>query len=178
MSDPNDPYDLQRFVEAQNPCFESVCSELRDGRKTSHWMWFIFPQIRGLGNSPLARRFRVGRTLLLVRSPREGRCRIRFDLARILRPQHLRVVGLSQHERRIGVLRVRSDRRNCESGTVPPGRYLPRKFRSLPRAPGSQLVRMFLRFTRAAWCRPVIHARECVIRCGRSERAGTSSRKD
>src|SRR5215472_8931209 len=59
MSDPNDPYDLQRFVDAQNPDFERVCSELRDGRKTSHWMWFIFPQIRGLGSSPLARKFAI-----------------------------------------------------------------------------------------------------------------------
>jgi len=59
MHDPNDPYDLQRFVDSQNPCFERVCSELRSGRKTSHWMWFIFPQIKGLGHSPLARKFAI-----------------------------------------------------------------------------------------------------------------------
>jgi uncharacterized protein (DUF1810 family) len=59
MNDPNDPYDLQRFVDAQNPCFESVCSELRKGSKTGHWMWFIFPQISGLGHSPVARRFAI-----------------------------------------------------------------------------------------------------------------------
>jgi len=59
MNDRNDPYDLQRFVDSQNTCFESVCSELRDGRKTGHWIWFIFPQIKGLGNSPLARSFAV-----------------------------------------------------------------------------------------------------------------------
>jgi uncharacterized protein (DUF1810 family) len=59
MNDPNDPYNLQRFVEAQNPCFESVCAELRDGSKTGHWMWFIFPQIKGLGLSPLARKFAI-----------------------------------------------------------------------------------------------------------------------
>jgi uncharacterized protein (DUF1810 family) len=59
MNGPNDRYDLQRFVDAQNTCFESVCSELRDGRKTGHWMWFIFPQIKGLGNSPLARSFAI-----------------------------------------------------------------------------------------------------------------------
>jgi uncharacterized protein (DUF1810 family) len=52
-----DPYDLQRFVDAQNPVYDEVCAELRDGRKRSHWMWFIFPQIRGLGSSPLARKF-------------------------------------------------------------------------------------------------------------------------
>ena len=59
MNDPHDPYDLQRFVESQNSCFEQVCSELRSGRKTSHWMWFIFPQIKGLGSSPLARKFAI-----------------------------------------------------------------------------------------------------------------------
>ena len=55
----NDPYDLQRFVDAQNPVYDKVCSELRDGRKKSHWMWFIFPQIEGLGSSPLARKFAI-----------------------------------------------------------------------------------------------------------------------
>ena len=59
MSDPNDAYDLQRFVDAQNPRFEGVRAELRSGRKTSHWMWFIFPQIKGLGHSPLARKFAI-----------------------------------------------------------------------------------------------------------------------
>ena len=55
----SDPYDLQRFVDAQDPVFEQVCSELRDGRKRSHWMWFIFPQIRGLGRSPTARLYAI-----------------------------------------------------------------------------------------------------------------------
>jgi uncharacterized protein (DUF1810 family) len=55
----SDPYDLQRFVDAQNPVFEKVHAELREGRKKSHWMWFIFPQIAGLGSSPLARRFAI-----------------------------------------------------------------------------------------------------------------------
>jgi uncharacterized protein (DUF1810 family) len=53
----SDPYDLQRFVDAQNPVYDKVGAELREGRKRSHWMWFIFPQIAGLGSSPLARRF-------------------------------------------------------------------------------------------------------------------------
>ena len=56
MSDPND---LQRFVDAQNPVYDKVRAELREGRKRSHWMWFIFPQIMGLGSSPLARRFAI-----------------------------------------------------------------------------------------------------------------------
>ena len=54
-----DRYHLQRFIDAQNPVYEKVCTELRDGRKESHWMWFIFPQIRGLGNSPTATAFGI-----------------------------------------------------------------------------------------------------------------------
>lgn len=50
----NDPFDLQRFVSAQDPVFATVLKELRDGRKRSHWMWFVFPQLRGLGRSPTA----------------------------------------------------------------------------------------------------------------------------
>jgi uncharacterized protein (DUF1810 family) len=55
----NDPYDLQRFVDAQNPLFEQVCAELRAGQKNGHWMWFIFPQLRGLGNSQMAIKFAI-----------------------------------------------------------------------------------------------------------------------
>ena len=58
-TDRNDPFNLQRFVDAQSPIFDQVCSELRDGEKRSHWMWFIFPQIKGLGNSELARKFAI-----------------------------------------------------------------------------------------------------------------------
>jgi uncharacterized protein (DUF1810 family) len=47
-----DPFNLQRFVEAQAPVFAEICAELRAGRKESHWMWFVFPQIAGLGQSP------------------------------------------------------------------------------------------------------------------------------
>jgi uncharacterized protein (DUF1810 family) len=55
----NDPYDLQRFVDAQNPVFEQVRSELQRGRKRSHWMWFVFPQLRGLGASSMANKFGI-----------------------------------------------------------------------------------------------------------------------
>ncbi len=48
----SDPVNLQRFVDAQAPVYARVCDELRAGRKESHWMWFIFPQIAGLGRSP------------------------------------------------------------------------------------------------------------------------------
>jgi len=49
-----DPYDLQRFVEAQAPVYERACAELRSGNKTSHWMWFVFPQLKGMGRSSMA----------------------------------------------------------------------------------------------------------------------------
>jgi uncharacterized protein (DUF1810 family) len=52
-----DPYNLQRFVAAQDTIYEQVLAELRAGRKTSHWMWFVFPQIQGLGHSPIAKEF-------------------------------------------------------------------------------------------------------------------------
>jgi uncharacterized protein (DUF1810 family) len=55
----NDPYDLQRFVDAQNPVFEQVCSELRGGRKEGHWTWFVFPQLKGLGHSWMASKFGI-----------------------------------------------------------------------------------------------------------------------
>jgi uncharacterized protein (DUF1810 family) len=53
----SDPFDLQRFVDAQAPLYQRVLAELRQGQKQSHWMWFIFPQLAGLGHSPMARRF-------------------------------------------------------------------------------------------------------------------------
>jgi uncharacterized protein (DUF1810 family) len=55
----SDQYELKRFVDAQEGVYEQACAELRAGRKRSHWMWFVFPQIRGLGNSPTAVRFAV-----------------------------------------------------------------------------------------------------------------------
>ena len=58
MSDP-DRYGLARFVDAQERCYELVLSELRNGRKRTHWMWFIFPQFAGLGSSPMAARYAI-----------------------------------------------------------------------------------------------------------------------
>jgi uncharacterized protein (DUF1810 family) len=54
-----DPFDLARFVAAQAPLFAQVCTELRAGRKRSHWMWFVFPQIAGLGSSAMARHYAI-----------------------------------------------------------------------------------------------------------------------
>ena len=53
----DDRFQLQRFVDAQEPEYETVLVELRAGRKRGHWMWFIFPQIVGLGRSAMAQRF-------------------------------------------------------------------------------------------------------------------------
>ena len=56
----SDPYDLRRFVEAQKAVYPEAVAELRAGRKRSHWMWFVFPQLRGLGRSPMAERYGIG----------------------------------------------------------------------------------------------------------------------
>ena len=55
----SDPYDLKRFVDAQARVYDDVLAELRAGRKRSHWIWFIFPQIAGLGRSPTAARYAI-----------------------------------------------------------------------------------------------------------------------
>jgi uncharacterized protein (DUF1810 family) len=54
-----DPYNLQRFVAAQAPVYDQVSAELRRGRKASHWMWFIFPQLHGLGSSDMAEKYAI-----------------------------------------------------------------------------------------------------------------------
>src|SRR4051812_13888758 len=73
--------DLERFVDAQEPLIERVLEELRRGRKESHWMWFVFPQIAGLGRSETSRRYAISsleeaRAYLAhpVLSDRLGRC--------------------------------------------------------------------------------------------------------
>ena len=55
----DDPYDLNRFLSAQAPVIEQVRAELRAGCKRGHWMWFVFPQIAGLGHSDMARRYAI-----------------------------------------------------------------------------------------------------------------------
>ena len=54
-----DPYDLERFVRAQAGDYERALAEIRAGRKRSHWMWYIFPQIEGLGSSAMSRRYAI-----------------------------------------------------------------------------------------------------------------------
>ncbi len=55
----SDDYNLHRFLDAQAPTYDTVFEELRAGRKTSHWIWFIFPQIAGLGHSAMAQQFAI-----------------------------------------------------------------------------------------------------------------------
>src|SRR5262245_61759822 len=55
-----DPFNLQRFVDAQSAVYETVLRELHDGRKTTHWIWFIFPQEKGLGRSAMSERYAIG----------------------------------------------------------------------------------------------------------------------
>jgi uncharacterized protein (DUF1810 family) len=55
----DDPHDLRRFIDAQRDAYEQALTELLRCQKASHWMWFIFPQIAGLGHSPTARRFAI-----------------------------------------------------------------------------------------------------------------------
>ena len=56
----SDPFDLNRFVQAQNPVYPTVIGELSRGRKQSHWMWFVFPQVAGLGFSAMSQRYAIG----------------------------------------------------------------------------------------------------------------------
>jgi uncharacterized protein (DUF1810 family) len=55
----DDPYDLNRFLGAQEGVYERALAELKDGQKRTHWMWYIFPQINGLGYSPTAKRYSI-----------------------------------------------------------------------------------------------------------------------
>src|SRR5262245_48041117 len=56
----DDPFNLERFVAAQSGTYEWALAELRQGNKTTHWMWFVFPQVTGLGLSDMAQRYGIG----------------------------------------------------------------------------------------------------------------------
>jgi uncharacterized protein (DUF1810 family) len=73
MESASDPFDLQRFVDPQARVYSSVLDELRAGRKRSHWIWFIFPQVAGLGSSPTAARYAIS-------SLDEARAYLRHDV--------------------------------------------------------------------------------------------------
>jgi uncharacterized protein (DUF1810 family) len=88
-----DPHDLQRFVTAQDSggTYEQALAELRTGRKTSHWMWFVFPQRAGLGQSEMSRRYAIG-------SPEEARAYLDHP---VLGPRLIECAGaLLTHEER------------------------------------------------------------------------------
>ena len=59
MTTKEDQFNLNRFIEAQNDIYKQVLSELKNGKKQTHWMWFIFPQIDGLGRSPIAKYYAI-----------------------------------------------------------------------------------------------------------------------
>jgi len=82
----DDPYDLERFVTAQNAngTYDRAVGELRGGQKVSHWMWYVFPQIAGLGHSDLARRFAIS-------SPDEAQAYLHHP---ILAPRLLECTGI------------------------------------------------------------------------------------
>ena len=79
-----DPFDLDRFVQAQEPVFSRVISELSQGRKQSHWMWFVFPQIAGLGFSAMSQRYAIA-------SPEEARAYLAHGM---LGPRLIECTGL------------------------------------------------------------------------------------
>ncbi|MFC7300287.1 DUF1810 domain-containing protein [Cognatiluteimonas weifangensis] len=59
-ADADDPHDLRRFLQAQEDTWADALAELRAGRKRTHWMWFVFPQLAGLGSSAMAQRYAIG----------------------------------------------------------------------------------------------------------------------
>lgn len=60
MTRNGDPFDLERFVAAQAANYADALAELRAGRKRTHWSWYVFPQVRGLGSSPMSMRYAIG----------------------------------------------------------------------------------------------------------------------
>ncbi len=92
----DDPYDLQRFVAAQDPVYDRVRAELRRGRKASHWMWFVFPQVAGLGSSPTAQHF-------AIRGPDEARAYLAHP---VLGPRLVECAGLAAAVERGGAAEV------------------------------------------------------------------------
>lgn len=82
-----DPFDLQRFVHAQGPVYQTVLAELRAGRKRTHWIWFMFPQLRGLGRSAMAQRYGIS-------SLDEARAYLAHD---VLGPRLLECTALVAH---------------------------------------------------------------------------------
>ena len=68
-------FNLERFIEAQSGTYQSALAEIKNGRKTGHWMWYIFPQLRGLGSTPTSQYY-------AIQSLEEAQCYLRDDLLR------------------------------------------------------------------------------------------------
>jgi uncharacterized protein (DUF1810 family) len=85
----DDPFDLQRFVDAQAPVYDIVLDELRAGRKVTHWIWFIFPQAAGLGRSPTSRYYAIA-------SPDEARAYLKHPILAARLAECTRLVRLQQ----------------------------------------------------------------------------------
>ena len=98
-SDHLDPFNLQRFLQAQDPVFDRVQTELNNGHKRSHWMWFIFPQFAGLGDSEMSRRFAIRsreEALAYLEHPLLG-ARLRTCTQEVLNIRERSVAGIFGH---------------------------------------------------------------------------------
>ena len=94
-----DPFNLQRFLQAQDPVFDRVQNELNNGHKRSHWMWFIFPQFAGLGGSEMSRRFAIRsreEALAYLEHPLLG-ARLRTCTQEVLNIRERSVAGIFGH---------------------------------------------------------------------------------
>jgi len=94
-----DPFNLQRFLQAQDPVFDRVQDELNKGHKRSHWMWFIFPQFAGLGGSEMSRRFAIRsreEALAYLEHPLLG-ARLRTCTQEVLNIRERSVAGIFGH---------------------------------------------------------------------------------
>lgn len=106
-----DPFDLQRFVDAQAPVYGNVVGELRGGRKRGHWMWFVFPQLRGLGGSPTAVHYGIS-------SLEEARAYLRHELLGPRLRECARLVTAVQGRSVVQIFGSPDDLKLCSSMTL------------------------------------------------------------
>lgn len=108
---PDDPFHLARFVMAQEPVYETALAELEAGAKRSHWMWFIFPQMAGLGHSEMAKRYAIS-----------GRAEARAYLAHPLLGERLAACTAAmlahRHRSAHAILGTPDDLKFCSSMTL------------------------------------------------------------
>lgn len=114
MTDSADPFDLERFVVAQAAVYADVLTELRAGRKRSHWMWFVFPQLAGLGSSTMAE-------IYGIESAAEARAYLAHELLGPRLHECARLIG-AVHGRSIEEILGRPDDRKLRSSMTLFGR--------------------------------------------------------